>query len=209
MKSILIKNANVINEGSIEIKDVLVVDGKIDKIGKIGESLTENADTTIDATGKYLMPGIIDDQVHFREPGLTHKAEIYTEAGLPDGVFNVVSGLGPVGQMLAEHEGIEKISLTGSVPTGKRVMESASKTLKHVTLELGGKSPLIVFDDANLDNAVSAAMLANFYTQGEICSNGTRVYVHKDIKDTFLEKLIERTSKMIIGDPMDLETHVG
>ncbi|KLN60108.1 betaine-aldehyde dehydrogenase [Kiloniella spongiae] len=136
-------------------------------------------------------------------------AEIYTEAGLPDGVFNVVSGLGSVGQMLAEHEGIEKISLTGSVPTGKRVMESASKTLKHVTLELGGKSPLIVFDDANLDNAVSAAMLANFYTQGEICSNGTRVYVHDDIKDAFLEKLVDRTSKMIIGDPMDLETHVG
>ncbi|WP_020592132.1 betaine-aldehyde dehydrogenase [Kiloniella laminariae] len=136
-------------------------------------------------------------------------AEIYTEAGLPDGVFNVVSGLGPVGQMLAEHEGIEKISLTGSVPTGKRVMESAAKTLKHVTLELGGKSPLIVFEDAKLDNAVSAAMLANFYTQGEICSNGTRVYVHKDIKDKFIEKLIARTEKMIIGDPMNPETQVG
>jgi dihydroorotase len=77
MKSILIKNANVINEGKIETKDVFVVNGKIEKIGK---SLTENADTTIDATGKYLMPGVIDDQVHFREPGLTHKAEIYTEA---------------------------------------------------------------------------------------------------------------------------------
>jgi dihydroorotase len=77
MKSILIKNANVINEGKIEIKDVFIINGKIDKIG---ESLTENADTTIDATGKYLMPGVIDDQVHFREPGLTHKAEIYTEA---------------------------------------------------------------------------------------------------------------------------------
>ncbi|MFT6147800.1 MAG: dihydroorotase, partial [Saprospiraceae bacterium] len=77
MKSILIKNAHVINEGKIETKDVFIVNGKIDKIG---ESLTENADTTIDATDKYLMPGVIDDQVHFREPGLTHKAEIYTEA---------------------------------------------------------------------------------------------------------------------------------
>jgi dihydroorotase len=77
MKSILIKNANVINEGKIEIKDVFIINGKIDEIG---ESLTVNADTTIDATGKYLMPGVIDDQVHFREPGLTHKAEIYTEA---------------------------------------------------------------------------------------------------------------------------------
>ncbi|WP_343559891.1 betaine-aldehyde dehydrogenase [Kiloniella sp. b19] len=136
-------------------------------------------------------------------------AEIYTEAGLPAGVFNVVGGLGPVGKMLAEHEGIEKISLTGSVPTGKKVMSAAAETLKHVTLELGGKSPLIIFEDSDLDNAVSAALMANFYTQGEICSNGTRVFVHEDVMQAFLDKLVERTRKMVIGDPMDINTHVG
>ncbi len=88
-------------------------------------------------------------------------------------------------------------------------MAAAAGSLKHVTLELGGKSPLIVFADADLDNAVAAALLANFYTQGEVCSNGTRVFVHRDIYDEFLERLKIRTEKMRIGDPMDPETHVG
>ncbi|MCG8493240.1 MAG: betaine-aldehyde dehydrogenase, partial [Sneathiellales bacterium] len=136
-------------------------------------------------------------------------AEIYQEAGLPDGVFNIVHGFGEVGSILSCHPDIAKISFTGSVPTGKRVMQAASETIKHVTLELGGKSPLIIFDDANIDNAVSAAMNANFYSQGEVCSNGTRVFVHEKIKDVFLQKLKKRTEAMVIGDPMDLETHVG
>jgi len=88
-------------------------------------------------------------------------------------------------------------------------MEAGSKTLKSVTMELGGKSPLILFDDANLDNAVSGAMLANFYTQGEVCTNGTRVFVHESIYDAFLEQLAERTAKLVIGDPMAMETQVG
>ncbi|HKI89784.1 MAG TPA: betaine-aldehyde dehydrogenase [Draconibacterium sp.] len=136
-------------------------------------------------------------------------AEIYTEAGLPDGVFNVVQGDAEVGKMLTSHPGIKKVSLTGEVETGKKVMAAAAGTLKHVTLELGGKSPLIICEDANLDEAVQGAMMANFYTQGEICSNGTRVYVAESIKDRFLEKLIEKTRKMIIGDPMKMETQVG
>ena len=107
------------------------------------------------------------------------------------------------------HPGVAKVSLTGEVGTGKIVMANAAATLKHVTLELGGKSPLIIFDDADLDNAVSAALMANFYTQGEICSNGTRVFVHEEIHDEFLERLVTRTSKMKIGDPMDPDTHVG
>ena len=136
-------------------------------------------------------------------------AEIYTEAGVPDGVFNVVQGDGRTGQLLSRHPGIVKVSLTGEVGTGRRVMADAAQTLKHVTLELGGKSPLIIFADADIDNAVSASMMANFYTQGEICSNGTRVFVEKRIHKQFLDALLTRTRKMRIGDPMDPETQVG
>jgi len=136
-------------------------------------------------------------------------AEIYTEAGLPDGVFNVVQGDERVGRMLSMHPGVDKVSLTGEVGTGRKVMAQAADTLKHITLELGGKSPLIIFEDADLDNAVSAALMANFYTQGEVCSNGTRVFVHRDIHDEFVERLRSRTEKMRIGDPMDVGTHVG
>ena len=136
-------------------------------------------------------------------------AEIFTEAGLPDGVFNVITGDSKIGQGLSLHPCIEKISLTGSTATGKIVMANAASTLKHVTMELGGKSPLIIFEDASIDNAVSTAMLANFYTQGEICTNGTRVFVEESIHDIFVEKLLARTKKMIIGDPMDPKTQVG
>ncbi|HKY48033.1 MAG TPA: betaine-aldehyde dehydrogenase [Acidimicrobiia bacterium] len=136
-------------------------------------------------------------------------AEIFTEAGLPDGVFNVVQGDHRTGEALVAHPQVAKVSLTGEVGTGKLVMANAAGTLKNITLELGGKSPLIVFDDADIDNAVSAALMANFYTQGEICSNGTRVFVHEEIHDEFIDRLVTRTSKMKIGDPMDPETHVG
>lgn len=136
-------------------------------------------------------------------------AEIYTEAGLPDGVFNVVQGDHRTGEALVAHPGVAKVSLTGEVGTGKIVMANAAATLKNVTLELGGKSPLIVFEDAHLDNAVSAALMANFYTQGEVCSNGTRVFVHEAVHDQFVERLVSRTAKMKIGDPMDPDTHVG
>ncbi len=136
-------------------------------------------------------------------------AEIYTEAGVPNGVFNVVQGDGRAGQLLSRHPGIAKVSLTGEVGTGKRVMADAAQTLKQVTLELGGKSPLIIFADSDIDNAVSAAMMANFYTQGEICSNGTRVFIEKRIHNQFIDALLARTRKLRIGDPMDPETHVG
>jgi betaine-aldehyde dehydrogenase len=136
-------------------------------------------------------------------------AEIYTEAGVPDGVFNVVQGDYRVGQMLTAHPEIAKVSFTGEVGTGKTVMSDSAKTLKSVTMELGGKSPMVVFADAKLDQAVSAAMVANFYTQGEVCTNGTRVFVHESIYDDFLAQLKERTEKLVIGDPMDMATQVG
>lgn len=136
-------------------------------------------------------------------------AEIFTEAGVPDGVFNVVQGDYRVGQMLSRHPDIAKVSFTGESGTGKKVMADAAGTLKDITMELGGKSPLIVFDDAKLDNAVSAAMLANFYTQGEVCTNGTRVFVHDAIYDEFIEQLAHRTNKLVVGDPADMSTQIG
>ncbi|EJO2021952.1 betaine-aldehyde dehydrogenase [Vibrio parahaemolyticus] len=136
-------------------------------------------------------------------------AEIYSEAGLPDGVFNVVQGDYRVGQMLTAHPDIAKVSFTGESGTGKVVMGDSAKTLKQVTMELGGKSPLIVFDDAKLDDAVSAAMVANFYTQGEVCTNGTRVFVHESIYDDFVAQLKSRTEKLVVGDPLDENTQIG
>lgn len=136
-------------------------------------------------------------------------AEIFSEAGLPDGVFNVVQGDGRVGQMLTAHPAIAKVSFTGETGTGKAVMTDSARTLKSVTMELGGKSPLLVFADAKLDQAVSAAMVANFYTQGEVCTNGTRVFVHESLYDDFIDQLKVRTEKLIIGDPQDPQTQIG
>jgi betaine-aldehyde dehydrogenase len=135
--------------------------------------------------------------------------EILLEAGLPPGIFQVVQGFEETGRLLTAHRDIRKVSLTGEVGTGKAVMSDASRTLKTVTLELGGKSPLIVFADANLENAVSGALLANFYSSGQVCSNGTRVFVHRSIKTAFLEQLVKRVNAMRIGDPMDPGTQVG
>jgi len=136
-------------------------------------------------------------------------AEIYTEAGLPDGLFNVVQGLGDVGAALAGHPVVAKVSLTGSVPTGKQVLALAGSHMKHATMELGGKSPLIIFDDADVENAIGGAMLANFYSTGQVCSNGTRVFVQNGIYERFLERLTERTKKIRIGDPLDPDTQMG
>ena len=135
--------------------------------------------------------------------------EILAAAGLPDGVFQVVQGLADTGRLLTRHPQIRKVSLTGEVGTGKAVMADAAASLKHVTLELGGKSPLIVFDDAKIDNAVAGALLGNFYSAGEVCSNGTRVFVHRNIKPAFVERLRQRAAAMRIGDPLDPDTQVG
>ncbi|WP_416897239.1 MAG: betaine-aldehyde dehydrogenase [Minwuia sp.] len=136
-------------------------------------------------------------------------AEIYTEAGLPPGAFNVVQGDGRTGQILVKHPGIAKVSLTGEVGTGKRVMADAAESLKHVTVELGGKSPLIVFADADFDSAINAAMSANFYSAGEVCSNGTRVFVERPVYQRFVKELQIRVPKIRTGDPFDPETRIG
>ena len=136
-------------------------------------------------------------------------AKIYIEAGVPAGVFNVLQGRGGVGRQLVEHSDVDKVSLTGSVPTGRKIMAGAAATLKHLTFELGGKSPLLKFEDADLDQAVSAAMMANFYTQGEICSNGTRVFVEESVLNTFTAKLLNRMKNIKIGDPLCKDTTIG
>jgi betaine-aldehyde dehydrogenase len=136
-------------------------------------------------------------------------AGIYREAGVPEGVFQVVQGYAQTGQLLTRHARIRKISLTGEVSTGKAVMADAASTLKQVTLELGGKSPLIVYEDAHLDNAVAGALLGNFYSAGEVCSNGTRVFVHRSVRAEFIERLRARTAAMRVGDPLDPHTQVG
>ncbi len=138
-------------------------------------------------------------------------AEIYTEAGLPDGVFNVLNGAGhEVGAWLTEHSGIEKISFTGGTVTGKKVMASASSsTLKEVTMELGGKSPLIIFEDADLNRAADVAMMANFYSSGQVCTNGTRVFVPRSKMKEFEQKIVERVKRIRMGDPQDANTNFG
>lgn len=137
-------------------------------------------------------------------------AKIFTEAGLPDGVFNVVQGAGAVGQGLSQHPQIAKVSFTGEVNTGKRVMaDAALANLKSVTMELGGKSPLIVFADAELERAVDGAMMANFYSSGQVCTNGTRVFVHRSLLPAFEKRLLEKMAGIRCGDPQDPQVNFG
>jgi betaine-aldehyde dehydrogenase len=136
-------------------------------------------------------------------------AEILVEAGAPPGIFNVVQGYSDVGATLVADTRVNKVSLTGSAETGKKVYAAAAAGMKHVTMELGGKSPLIIFDDADIENAVGGAMLANMYSTGQVCSNGTRVFVQKGIKDAFLKRFLERAAKIKVGDPMNEETQFG
>ncbi|MDR0481421.1 MAG: betaine-aldehyde dehydrogenase [Gallionellaceae bacterium] len=138
-------------------------------------------------------------------------AEIYTQAGVPDGVFNVVQGMGyEAGQWLTEHPHIAKISFTGGVETGKRVMAAAAaSSLKEVTMELGGKSALLICADADMDRAADIAVMANFFSSGQVCTNGTRVFVPRALLPAFEDAIRERVERIRIGDPLDLSTNFG
>ncbi|MCA0996725.1 betaine-aldehyde dehydrogenase [Alloyangia pacifica] len=136
-------------------------------------------------------------------------AELLIEAGAPAGIFNVVQGYGQVGASLVTDPRVDKVSLTGSVPTGRKVYAAAAEGIRHVTMELGGKSPIVVFDDADLESAVSAAINGNFYSTGQICSNGTRVFVQDGLYDKFVARVAERMENAVIGDPMDEATTIG
>lgn len=136
--------------------------------------------------------------------------EICLEAGVPAGVVNIIPGSGKdVGNYLVEHQQVDKVAFTGSTPVGKGIMEKASQTLKRVTLELGGKSPNLVFEDAEIDAAVDGSLYGIFYNSGQSCEARSRLYVHKDIYDEFLEKFVTKTKAIKLGDPFDKGTHMG
>ena len=136
--------------------------------------------------------------------------EICIEAGVPEGVVNVIPGSGSVvGNYLVEHDKVDKVAFTGSTPIGKDIMARASQTLKRVTLELGGKSPSIVFEDADVDAAVAGSLFGIFYNTGQSCEARSRLYVHEDVYDEFMEKFVAKTKQLKLGNPFDKETHVG
>ena len=137
-------------------------------------------------------------------------AELMREAGMPAGVVNILPGLGHVaGQYIAEHPDIAKIAFTGSTATGKRIVQASAGNLKKVQLELGGKGANIVFEDANLIAAVNGAAWAIFHNQGQACIAGSRLVMHENIADAFLEKFIALANSIRLGNPLDPETEMG
>jgi len=137
-------------------------------------------------------------------------AEILTEAGLPDGVFNVVTGTGPeVGQAITEHAGIDQVSFTGSTAVGRHALLASAGNFKKVGLELGGKSPQIVFADANLDDAADGVVFGICHNAGQCCVSGSRLIVEKSVAAEFEERLVEKFSRVRIGDPLDPHTQLG
>ncbi len=135
--------------------------------------------------------------------------ELAVDAGVPAGVLNIVTGRSEVGRMMVRHPGIDKIAFTGSTEVGKEIMRSAADSMKRLTLELGGKSPNIVFADSDIDSAVKGAITGIFYGKGEVCNAGSRLFVESKVQDEFLEKLVARAKKMQPADPLDPKTRMG
>jgi len=135
--------------------------------------------------------------------------ELVAEAGFPAGVLNIITGGPETGKALVAHAGVDKVAFTGSTVVGKEIMRSAADTLKRVTLELGGKSPNIVFADSDIDSAVKGAINGIFYGKGEVCNAGSRLFLETKVQDEFLGKLVERTKKLVPGDPLDPKTRLG
>ena len=137
-------------------------------------------------------------------------AELTQEAGLPEGVFNLVPGPGgKAGMALVRHPGVDKIAFTGSTDVGKGIMREAAGSLKRVSLELGGKSPNVVFADADMEAALRGAMTGIFYNKGEVCAAGSRLLVEQRVHDEFVGKLVDRVKGLKVGDPMDKGTRMG
>ena len=135
--------------------------------------------------------------------------ELAIEAGVPAGVLNIVTGGPETGKAIVRHPGIDKIAFTGSTAVGKEIMRSSADTLKRVTLELGGKSPNIVFADSDIDSAVKGAINGIFYGKGEVCNAGSRLFVENKVQSEFLEKLVARAKKLQPADPLDPKTRLG
>src|SRR5579863_3620572 len=135
--------------------------------------------------------------------------KLAAEAGVPAGVINIVTGPGSVGRAMVQHPGIDKIAFTGSTAVGQEIMRSAADTVNRLTLELGGKSPNIVFADSEIDNAVKGAITGIFYGKGEVCNAGSRLFLESKVKDEFTDKLVARAAKMRPADPLDPKTRLG
>ena len=135
--------------------------------------------------------------------------ELAIEAGFPGGVMNIVTGGPETGKALVLHPGINKIAFTGSTAVGKEIMRGAADSLKRITLELGGKSPNVVFSDADIDSAVRGAINGIFYGKGEVCNAGSRLFVESKLQDEFVDKLVSRAKKMQPADPLDPKTRLG
>lgn len=183
-------------------------------LGVIGAITPWNAPTMI--TSWKLAPALAAGNTIVLKPAeaapLTalNLAELIRLAGFPPGVVNIVPGLGQVaGQALADHPDVDKISFTGSTTVGRKVGAAAGASLKKVTLELGGKSPQIIWPDADLDAVVPVAALSVFANQGQTCASGARVYVHRSVLEGFLARLKEHASNIVIGEPMDDKTQMG
>jgi len=131
------------------------------------------------------------------------------ETDLPDGVYNVVTGAGETGAALAEHEGVDKLAFTGSTAVGREIGSTAGERLVPVSLELGGKSPNIVFPDADLENVINGVIKGIFAATGQTCLAGSRVFVHEDVHEAFVDRFSERASEVTLGDPLDPETQMG
>jgi aldehyde dehydrogenase (NAD+) len=136
-------------------------------------------------------------------------AELCMEAGIPPGVVNVVTGLGDAGAALAEHPDVDKIAFTGSTEVGQKIVRASAGNMKRLSMELGGKSPDIVFDDADLDAAVTGAAMAVFQNSGQICSAGTRLYVQRSIYEEFVQRVAAYAKTLRVGDPLDPDTQLG
>ncbi len=136
-------------------------------------------------------------------------AQICQEVGLPKGVVNIITGAGETGKAIVEHDGIDKIAFTGSTSVGKAIAKTVASTKKKLTLELGGKSANIIFEDASLDQAIEGIIEGIYFNQGHVCCAGSRLFVQESILDRVVEKLTDRMSTLRVGDPMDKNTDVG
>jgi acyl-CoA reductase-like NAD-dependent aldehyde dehydrogenase len=136
--------------------------------------------------------------------------ELIQEAGVPDGVVNIITGFGPgAGSSIAEHPDVDKVAFTGSTEVGKLILQASAGNLKRVSLELGGKSPNIIFRDSDLEAAVQSATRGVFFNSGQVCTAGTRIFIEQPVYDEFVERLIEQSEKMTVGDPLDEKTRLG
>lgn len=206
--------SNQLNGESISVSDAQLTVTIREPIGVVGQIIPWNFPLLLSfwKIAPALVAGctIVLKPAEHTPCGILEVAKLCTKAGLPDGVLNIVPGDGEVaGQALVEHPGVAKVAFTGSTQVGKIVMKTAADTIKRVSLELGGKAPCIVFEDAEIDNTIEATLRGGFFNQGENCTAVTRLLLHENIYDKFLSKFIKRVKKIRIGDPLRDDTELG